>query len=390
MTAELLSKAQAYLAHREENEAATDILESDWVDFYNLCTRKIRSFAFRCGVCENDIADCLQDVWAELIVRLPTFRLDPSRGQFESWLFRIVQSKAVNAHRTHKFGRMLDNSSDLRAVADTHKTPEHRSEDTEQATLIWALLEKRLTPLNLQILRLRLIDQLYNGVVAARLGLTSEQVRVRFHRARRELAKIGETWSGDRDDSRHSVPGGLRLRVPSRQDAKAVGENKIKKVHNGAQQTATPHVPQFVGLSFPQDGDNRVDYVFQKLELGRRELTSEWKVEWSSDETHKPVSFIRRSALVAYAEICGHEKFVTSNWPRIVNAALAAGIAAGIATIIAAPALATAVFRTEFYKQLQTTTLDTGDNDGGRMSGSQNDIQIALSACQEANGPWKE
>jgi hypothetical protein len=121
-----------------------------------------------------------------------------------------------------------------------------------------------------------------------------------------------------------------------------------------------------------------VDYVFQRLELGRRELSPEWKVEWNCDALPKSVLYIRKMAIVAYAEICGPGDWVNVHWPRIVNAAIAAGVAAGIATIIATPTAALPIFRTEFHKQLQGKGGNTGDER----------IQVALSAKREANGPW--
>ncbi len=121
-----------------------------------------------------------------------------------------------------------------------------------------------------------------------------------------------------------------------------------------------------------------MDYVFQRLELGRRELTPEWKVEWNCDALPRPVLYIRKLALVAYAEMCGSGDFMNTHWPRIVNAAIAAGVAAGIATIIATPTAALPIFQTEFLKQLQ----------GKGGSAIDETIQVALSAKQEANGPW--
>jgi hypothetical protein len=83
-------------------------------------------------------------------------------------------------------------------------------------------------------------------------------------------------------------------------------------------------------------------------------------------------------AIVAYAEMCGPGDYINTHWPRIVNAAIAAGVAAGIATIIATPTAALPIFQTEFHKQLQ-------GKGGGQV---EEQIQVALSARREANGPW--
>jgi RNA polymerase sigma-70 factor (ECF subfamily) len=366
VTAELLSLAQSYLTHPENDGTAAEDLEAAWNEFYQLCTRTIRKFAFRCGTTENDIADCLQDVWTELIARLPSFHLDPNRGQFETWLFRIVRSKSVNLRRSNRRGLLQETADALQIVADDRADSAHRSEAEEVVSQVWDLLRERLSECNLQILRLRLVEGLPGAEVAERLGLTHEQVRYRYHRARRELEEIGAAWSR-----------GQRSLRPT-DDQVCEG---IEKMPGGAQQKFDASVPRGVNSSSPTyQGVCCVDYVFQRLELGRRELTPEWKVDWDCGSSPKPVLYLRKTAVVAYAEICGCEEFVVAHWPRVVNAAIAAGVAAGIATIIATPSAALPVFRAEFCKQLYGKAGGVGDEN----------IYIALSAKQEANGPWSE
>ena len=125
-----------------------------------------------------------------------------------------------------------------------------------------------------------------------------------------------------------------------------------------------------------------MDVVCQRLELGRRELLPEWKVEWNFDDTPRPVLYMRKTAIVAYAEICGPGDYIGTHWPRIVNAAIAAGVAAGIATIIATPTAALPIFQTEFHKHLH--------GKGGNSATAEETVHVALSAKQEANGPWCE
>jgi hypothetical protein len=123
-----------------------------------------------------------------------------------------------------------------------------------------------------------------------------------------------------------------------------------------------------------------VDYVFQRLELGRRELTLEWKVEWAWDGPKpQPALYFRKTALVAYAEICASEDLIYTGWPRITQAAITAGVAAGIATILATPTAALPIFQAEFFKQLL-----------GKGGATDERVQVVLSARQEANGPWCE
>ena len=154
---------------------------------------------------------------------------------------------------------------------------------------------------------------------------------------------------------------------------------KIQTKQQSAQGRAACSVSRNVDPgSLARQGGNCVDYVFQRVELGRRDLVPEWKVEWNCDASPRPVLYIRKSAIVAYAEICGRGDFINAHWPRIVNAAVAAGVAAGIATIIATPTAALPIFQTEFHRQLYGKNGNAGNLE----------IEVALSARQEANGPW--
>jgi DNA-directed RNA polymerase specialized sigma24 family protein len=95
----LLTQIQDFLNHRERGLAPSPEQEAAWTAFYDSYCPKIHKYAFSCGATEGEIADCVQEVWAELLVRLPRFRLDPNRGRFDSWLFRIVRGKTADILR---------------------------------------------------------------------------------------------------------------------------------------------------------------------------------------------------------------------------------------------------------------------------------------------------
>ncbi len=361
---ERLIQIRRYLTDRERGLPLSQGLEAAWKVFYDLYTRKIRAFAFTCGAANEEIADCVQEVWRELLVRLPTFQLDPSRGKFDTWLFQVVQGKTADLRRSLRHRIFQVNSETLQTVTDARPGPCRALEEKEMVTLAWDKIRKRVSECTFQVLQMRLVEQRPVAEVAEALGLHREQVWYRCHRARQELVEIGSALArGQRALGPHGDP----------------RQEKKEKVQKCAQGKAAAAVSRTVRPSFfPRQGGSCVDYVFQKLELGRRELTPEWKVEWNCDALPKPVLYIRKMAIVAYAEICGSSDFTNTHWPRIANAAIAAGMAAGIATIIATPTAALPIFQTEFYKQLQGKGGSTVDEN----------IHVALSAKQEANGPW--
>jgi RNA polymerase sigma factor (sigma-70 family) len=352
------------LTQREHGLPPSPDLEAAWDEFYDRYARKIRAYAFTCGARDEEVVDCVQEVWRELLVRLPRYQHDPGRGHFDTWLFRIVQSKTVNLRRSRK-RRMIQGGSDaLQDVTDCHPGPQQTLEEEETVAVIWNRLRKKLSACTLQVLHLRLAEQRPVAEVAERLGLSHEQVWYRYHRARRELEEIGSALG--RDQRSPSPPCGLAHEKGVKDQEFAQGKTNCavsRNVESG---------------SLARQGDCCVDYVFQRLELGRRELSPEWKVEWNCDAVPRPVLYIRKMAIVAYAEMCAPADFINTHWPRIVNAAIAAGVAAGIATIIATPTAALPIFQTEFHKHLY----------GKEASAVDEKIQVALSAKQEANGPW--
>src|SRR5258708_15218802 len=186
-----LIEIRRYLTHRKHGLRPSEGLEAAWNSFYDLYSRKIRAFAFSCGAADDDIPDCIQEVWRELLTRLPTFQLDASRGQFDTWLYRIVKGKTTDQCRCSK-RRLLQGCSDfLQTVTDNHLGPGQALEDEEMVRLAWGQLKNRLSARTFDVLRLRLVDQWPVAEVAEKLGLSHEQVWYRYHRARRELTEIG-------------------------------------------------------------------------------------------------------------------------------------------------------------------------------------------------------
>jgi RNA polymerase sigma factor (sigma-70 family) len=363
-TSELLIQAQSYLTHRQQHLPPSQDLEAAWSAFYDHYSRKIRVYAFTCGAGDEEILDCVQEVWRELLVRLPTFHLDPCRGQFDTWLFRIVQGKTADLRRSRKRWSLQGNSDRLQTVPDNHPSPDRALEEKEMAALAWEQLRGSMSDCDFQLLQLRLVEQRSVQEVAAKLGLSHQQVWYHYHRARRKLAEIGAKVA-------HGQPLAHPVNHPP-------GEKK-EKDQKFAQGKAAFLVSRNTGRSSQRSkGGGSVDLVLRKVELGRRILVPEWKVEWDCTASPTPMWYQRKLSIVAYAEICGPEDGINNHWPRIVHAAVTAGVAAGIATIIDTPKAALLSFRREFKNHLQSKV----------GNGIGDDIYVALSASQEANGPW--
>ncbi len=361
---EFLTQVRHFLCSLQEGIVPSSEQEKVWKQFYEHYVQKIRTFALSCNTPANDVADCAQEVWRELLVRLPTFRLDPKRGQFDTWLFSIVRTKAADLGRRRKRPAGSNTLAALQMLPDDSPNPGSIVESRDTLTVLWSRLQKRLSRCTMQVLQLRLVEQRSVGEVAERLRLSEEQVWYRLHRARRELSKLGASFLCE--------VGVTQTRRVVNKEEKAEKKESAQEVHDNS-------VSHFVSpSSIAFAGGSRVDYVFRELELGRRELNPEWKVEWNCDGVPRPVLYLRKLAMVAFAEICGPGEFIDSHWPAIVSAAVSAGVAAGIATIIATPTAALPSFQKEFQKNLHGKVAVTGHEE----------CSVALSAKLEPNGPW--
>ena len=94
---DLLASAQQYLASRQAGRRAiAPDVDQAWAEFYRFCAPLLRKFVSACRVPPAERDDCIQNVWAELIDKLPAFRFDPARGRFREWLFTLVHSESVD------------------------------------------------------------------------------------------------------------------------------------------------------------------------------------------------------------------------------------------------------------------------------------------------------
>jgi RNA polymerase sigma factor (sigma-70 family) len=190
---ELLIQAQRYLSSRASNALPDQNLESAWIEFYRHYSYKIRKFAFSCGAREEDVADCIQDAWAELLIRMRTFRLDPNRGSFDSWVYQIVRTKTVDLFRSkRKWDALLADWDHMQKLATDHPNPARIMEEKELFAFVWEELRKRLSTSTLRVLQMRLLEERSVAEVAKELGFSHEQVWYRYHRARRQAQQIAK------------------------------------------------------------------------------------------------------------------------------------------------------------------------------------------------------
>jgi RNA polymerase sigma-70 factor (ECF subfamily) len=205
---DLCRELQDFLGYCSRHVEPPTALAKVWEDFYERYSFRIGAFLRRYRLSEAERADCLQDVWSEVVAHLVDFPYDPRRGRLSTWLMTVARNRTVDAirHRRRFATGLLtdavelpDQDADPAAACDRHS-----ARDRVQSAL--AELSDEVPALSYQVLYQRVIDGRTGAEVAETLGLTPEQVRFRLLRTKRKLRKLLQRSSGPHPDSGDTGP----------------------------------------------------------------------------------------------------------------------------------------------------------------------------------------
>jgi RNA polymerase sigma-70 factor (ECF subfamily) len=164
-----------------------------WDQFYSQYNPRVRELAEAYRGRGVDVEECAQDVWLDLIEKLPGFRVDPARGEFHSWLAGVVRNKAVNQIRRQARRPTTGLGDDVAQVCDPQPGPPERygrREEQLRARQFARDLPSRLSPDACLLLQMRYLEGKPIREVADALGMTPAHVSVAEHRAKSSLRRI--------------------------------------------------------------------------------------------------------------------------------------------------------------------------------------------------------
>ena len=101
----LLTLAQIYLRAHRHGHATGPSSEAAWSTFFESLVPVIRAYAQICRCTPTDLDDGLQDVCSVLIVHLPNYIHDGTRGRFHDWLFVVVRRTLAKQRRRDQRSR---------------------------------------------------------------------------------------------------------------------------------------------------------------------------------------------------------------------------------------------------------------------------------------------
>lgn len=131
-----------------------------------------------------DVQDAMQETYVKAFKNLDRYNGDAA---FSTWLIRIGINEALQHLRRTKrrtAHMVLDTDQELtHELPDTHMDPEHTVEDAETRRIVDRAVDQ-LPEAYRAVYLLREVEELPSAEVAACLGISESNVKVRLHRAK--------------------------------------------------------------------------------------------------------------------------------------------------------------------------------------------------------------
>ena len=131
--------------------------------------------------------DAVHDVFEAVLSGRAAFG---GRAALRSWLTAVLKHKIVDLLRRHRMHESLDGDDDRSEAASVASPEPGPDELAEQRQRLDRALERidALPPTLRDVMRLRVLDDQPSDAVCNALGITEDNLFVRMHRARRQLA----------------------------------------------------------------------------------------------------------------------------------------------------------------------------------------------------------
>ena len=188
---QLLRDAQADLQCRDRRQAPSEVQERAWEWFHQSYEPLLRHWLMGCHIAADDVKDCLQEVWMEVMKKLPAFDSNGTQRGLCSWLHTIVHGKAVDLlrYRSRHPSKRLNGRAEA-MIVERHAGPEAAcGQRARQKAVqeILAALDKQVSRLTYAAFYKHCIEGQTLKQIAAELNLTERKVWCRIYQAKRKF-----------------------------------------------------------------------------------------------------------------------------------------------------------------------------------------------------------
>jgi RNA polymerase sigma-70 factor (ECF subfamily) len=181
-----------------------------WDEFDAIYRPLIIGYLRSMGLKEHDARDLTQDVFRRLLAILPTFELNPRKGRFRTYLWKLTYNTLVDTARRRK---VRDRAEEEWVRRFSREADETESRKLEEA---WTIQHrKRILEVVLPRVRettsrtawacfeARLVHRRPAAELAAKLGITANVVYVYASRVLQEVRRRCAEIEGELGDDRH-------------------------------------------------------------------------------------------------------------------------------------------------------------------------------------------
>ena len=175
--------------------------QEGWREFFQTYWKLIFSVAIKSGLTEEEAEDVVQETVLTVAKTMDTYRYEPEKCRFKTWLMRITRLRIVDQFRK----RGPEFAARAARTDTTTRTPtEERIPDptTPFVEMLWDeewkknlvdaamnRVKRRVKPVHYQIFYLSVVKELGAAHVARTLGVSAGQVYLVKHRVAAQVKK---------------------------------------------------------------------------------------------------------------------------------------------------------------------------------------------------------
>lgn len=185
---------QSHQTRRTLIDRLVNRVDSDWHQFFDTYWRLIYNTAYASGLSPSDCEEVVQETVMAVLKRIDTFRYDPEKGRFRSWLLSITRNKVKDQFRRIaqlKKISELDENSDMDPGPEWESSVEQGWGEEWQKNLLYAAmdnLKKKLDPKHFQVFYMINIEDSTASEVSDFLGISRMRIYLINHRVKKQIA----------------------------------------------------------------------------------------------------------------------------------------------------------------------------------------------------------
>jgi len=172
-----------------------------WGDFFDLYCPMLRAQALKAGLSWEEANDLLQEVFIELVRRIPIFAYNRRKGSFRAWLRRLTRWRIINVLQKPRptfvpLESVVSESGDSTQIPDNFLVQPNDLDETEEQARKQRIFEtalhtlrQKLSPTQVQVLESCIVQQRATAQVADSLQIDPARVSVMKYRFLAALRK---------------------------------------------------------------------------------------------------------------------------------------------------------------------------------------------------------